>query len=86
MSDTGEAKRFGWQRQDEVAEQFASDVAVQARQRFVEGRELLQRIKGLLRAFCAGPLSEQLNATLDREQVRGVSTRFVGTTSPEPMP
>lgn len=78
MSDTGEAKRFGWQRQDEVAEQFASDVAVQARQRFVEGRELLQRIKGLLRAFCAGPLSDQLNATLDHEQVRGVSTRFVG--------
>ena len=31
MCDTGEAERFGWKGQDAVAEQFASDVAVQAR-------------------------------------------------------
>lgn len=78
MSDTGEARRFGWQRQDEVAEQFASDVALQARQRFVEGRELLQRIKGMLQAFGAGPLRDQLNASLGPEQVRKVSATYAG--------
>ena len=78
MSDTGEARRFGWQRQDEVAEQFASDVALQARQRFVEGRELLQRVKGMLQAFGAGPLRDQLNASLGPEQVRKVSATYAG--------
>lgn len=37
MCETGEAKKYGWQRQEEVAEQFASDLAVQARQRFTGG-------------------------------------------------
>lgn len=78
LSHTGEAQRYGSPRQDEVAEQFASDVAVQARQRFVEGRELLQRLKVSLRAFSDGPLREQLNATLNPAQVRKVSMTFAG--------
>lgn len=78
MSDTGETARYGTPRHDEVAEQFASDVAVQARQRFVEGRELLQRLKVLLRSFSDGPLSAQLNASLGYGQVRKVSMTYAG--------
>lgn len=64
MCDSGEARRYQEQRQDVAAERFASDLAAQARQRFGEGRELLQRAKGHLRSFSAGPLKRQLNATL----------------------
>lgn len=78
LSHTGEAARYGFLRQEKVAEQFASDIAVQARQRFVEGRELLQRLKALLRAFSEGPLKEQLNATLDLAQVHKVSMTYAG--------
>src|SRR5690606_17423947 len=51
MCDTGEANRYGQVPRDVAAEQFASDLAVQARERFDEGHKLLQRIKGLLRDF-----------------------------------
>lgn len=78
MCDAGEAKKYGWQRQELVAEQFASDIAVQARQRFVEGRELLQRIKDLLHAFGRGPLSSQLRETLGESQLDRVSANYAG--------
>lgn len=78
MCDTGESQRFGRARQTEVAEKFASEVAAQARQRFVEGRDLLQRIKATLRSFGAGPLSAQLNATLGSERVQRVSATYAG--------
>ena len=78
MCDTGEAERFGRKGQDAVAEQFASDVAVQARERFVEGRELLQRVKHRLRDFGDGPLREQLNASLGPDRVRRVSATYAG--------
>lgn len=78
MCDTGDSQRFGWVRQAEVAEKFASEVAAQARQRFLEGRELLQRIKAMLRAFGAGPLRDQLNTTLGDERVREVSATYSG--------
>ena len=78
MSRTGEAERYGAPRHDEVAEQFASDVAVQARQRFVESREALQRIKRLLRSFCDGPLSVQLNNSGENVEVRRVSMNYAG--------
>src|SRR5690625_3658538 len=78
MCDTGEAERYGWQRQEEVAERFASDVAVQARERFVEGRELLQRLKGLLRTFGNGPLREQLDLSLSGSHLGRVAATFSG--------
>ena len=78
LSHAGEAHRYGALRQDEVAEQFASDIAVQARQRFVEGRELLQRLKAMLRAFSDGPLREQLDDTLSPAKIRNVSMSYAG--------
>ncbi len=78
MCGSGEARRYQEQRQDVAAERFAADLAAQARERFGEGRELLQRAKGLLKAFSAGPLKRQLNATLGDGFVGLVSTRFSG--------
>jgi PD-(D/E)XK nuclease superfamily len=78
MCASGEARRYQEQRQDVAAERFASDLAAQARQRFGEGRELLQRAKGNLRSFSAGPLKRQLNATLGDGFVGLVSARFSG--------
>lgn len=78
MCDAGEVERYGWNRQDEVAEAFASELAAQGRQRFVEGRELLQRIKAMLRSFSDGPLSSQLNETFGGGYVRRVGMPYSG--------
>jgi len=76
LCDSGEARRYQEQRQDVAAERFAADLAAQARHRFGEGRELLQRPKSLLKAYGAGPLKHQLNATLGVGFVGLASTRF----------
>ena len=47
MCDTGEARRYQERGQAAAAERFASDLAEQARERFGEGRELLQRVTRL---------------------------------------
>ncbi|WP_181954138.1 PD-(D/E)XK nuclease family protein [Kocuria coralli] len=78
MCDTGEAERYRIRRQDEAAEQFASDLAVQARERYVEGRELLQRVKSRLRTFVDGPLVDQLRDTLGDDCIRKVSATYAG--------
>lgn len=78
MCDTGEANRYGKVPHDEAAEQFASDLATQARERFDEGHKVLQRLKGLLRDFAAGPLRDQLNASLGRDSVHKVTARYAG--------
>lgn len=79
MCDTGEALRYGQRPQDVAAEQFASDLAEQARHRFGEGRELLQQIKGRLRRFSVEVLIGQLNATLGPGFVRKVSANYRGS-------
>ncbi|WP_052500484.1 PD-(D/E)XK nuclease family protein [Arthrobacter sp. SPG23] len=78
MCDTGEVRRYQEQPQDVAAERFADDLAVQARERFGEGRDLLQRVKWRLSAFSEGPLRRQLNATRGEGFVRGVDARFAG--------
>lgn len=78
MCDTGEVRRYQEQPQGVAAERFADDLAVQARERFGEGRDLLQRVKGRLSAFSEGPLRRQLNATRGEGFVRGVDARFAG--------
>jgi len=45
MCKTGEAQRYAKNDIDQVAEQFASDLHEQARERFGEGRALLQGVK-----------------------------------------
>ena len=64
--------------QEVAAKRFADDLAVQARERFGEGRDLLQRVKGRLSAFSEGPLRRQLNATRGEGFVRGVDARLAG--------
>lgn len=78
MCDTGEVRRYQEQPQEVAAERFADDLAVQARERFGEGRDLLQRVKGRLSAFSEGPLRRQLNATQGEGFVRGVDARLAG--------
>ena len=78
MCDSGEARRYQEQRPAAAAEQFASDLAVQARERFGESREVLQRLKGRLKSFADGPLRQQLDTTLGEGIVRSVSARYAG--------
>lgn len=78
MCATGEAKRYREQDQDIAAERFASDLAQQARERFGEGREILQQVKTRLRSFASNRLSQQVNETLGREFIRSVTARLNG--------
>lgn len=78
MCDTGEARRYQVMRQDVAAEQFASDLAEQAKGRFGEGRVLLQRIKDRLKNFSVEHLSRQLNDSLGEGFVREVSAKYSG--------
>ena len=61
-----------------AAEQFANELADQAKERFGEGRDLLQRVKARLKSYCAHHLLRQLNATLGDGFVRGVSAGYKG--------
>lgn len=78
MCATGEARRYQEKSSDLAAQKFADDVAQQAMQRFVEGRELLQRVKGSLKSFSAQVLRHQLNASLGGEFVSAVSATYAG--------
>ncbi|MDN6169906.1 MAG: PD-(D/E)XK nuclease family protein [Micrococcaceae bacterium] len=78
MCATGEARRYQGKWQDVEAEKFANDLAVQARERFGEGRELLKRLKLQARLFAANVLKDQLNATFGPEYVQEVSARYAG--------
>jgi len=78
MCATGEAGRYRAQSQDAAALKFADDVAKQASERFGEGRELLQRVKGRLKTYGARVLQPQLNATLGAGFVTKVSATYAG--------
>jgi len=78
MCNTGEVRRYQVQPQDAAAERFAEDLAIQAKERFGEGRDLLQRAKRRLSAYSEGPLRRQLDATRGEGFVRGVDARFAG--------
>ena len=78
MCRTGEAARYAKNNIDQVAEQFASDLQEQARERFGEGRGLLQRVKDRLKAFSSEVLRRQLDAATSRNLVRRVAANYVG--------
>lgn len=78
MCATGAAGYYRWQKQDEAATKFAEDVADQARERFGEGREVLQRVKGRLKPYCGNVLKPQLNKTLGVGFVPKVSANYAG--------
>ena len=78
MTEAGEGVRFRKTPHEQAAEQFASDLAAQARQRYLEARQLLQRIKNLLKSFADGSIRSQLKTTLGDDVVRGVQTNYKG--------
>ncbi|KYH45431.1 PD-(D/E)XK nuclease family protein [Branchiibius sp. NY16-3462-2] len=79
MCATGAAERYAWNPQETAATTFAAEVAAQAEESFVEGRQLLQRLKGRLRSYCGGPLKTQLNDTLGAGFIRGVNSNYRGS-------
>lgn len=78
MCATGEARRYQGRDHDVSAERFASDLAQQARERFYEGRDVLQDIKVRLRAYGNAVLGKQLNATLGFGFVKRVTANYSG--------
>jgi hypothetical protein len=78
MCATGEAKRYQERDRDVAAERFASDLAQQARQRFGEGRELLQQVRARLQSYGSVILRQQLNATMGAGYVEKVTARYSG--------
>jgi len=78
LIEAGEAERYAATPHSSAAERFASDVAVQARQRFVEGRELLRRLKHRLRAYSQNSLRVQLETELGSGSVHQVSSSLQG--------
>lgn len=77
MCETGEIGRYRGP-QESAAEKFAADIAEQARGRLGEGRQVLQRVKEHLRNHSAEVLRAQINATLGKDFVVGVSARYSG--------
>jgi hypothetical protein len=78
MCSSGEARRYREQSQDAAARKFADDLADQAVERFAEGREVLQRVKGRLKTYCARVLKAQLNDTMGDGFVTEVSATYAG--------
>ncbi len=78
MCSTGEARRYQERDREVAAENFASDVAQQARERFAEGRDVLQRVKTILRSYADQVLLGQLNATLAPATIEKVTARYQG--------
>lgn len=78
MCATGEARRYQESPHDVAAERFASDLAQQARERFGEGRAVLQGVKARLRTHGNAVLGKQLNATLGSGFVERVTARYSG--------
>lgn len=78
MSATGEAGRY--QQRDKVvaAEQFVNDLAQQAREQFIEGREVLRRVKARLLSYGTTALAGQLNSTQGAGFVGNVTANWRG--------
>ncbi len=78
MCATGAAGYYRVQRHEQAALAFSEAVADQARERFTEGREVLQRVKNRLKDYCASALQTRLNQTLGDRFVTNVSATYAG--------
>ncbi len=78
MCATGEARHYQTQRHTVAAEQFANDMAQQARQRFEEGRGFLNHLRDRLWGYADTVLREQLNTSLGAVFITGVRANFAG--------
>ena len=78
LCSTGEAGRYGEKNRESAAINFADHLREQARDRFLDGRDLLVRIKQTLRSYSAQTLKPQVNEALGREYISDVSATFRG--------
>ncbi len=80
MCKTGEAGRYGWQRIEPAAVQFADELREQAKAQFDESRELLKRTKAVLKHHASEFLKGQVNEELGgAEYITDVSATFRGS-------
>lgn len=78
MCATGASVRYGEKGLEQAAARFAEDVSKQGHERFVEGHELLQRVKWKLKAFCDQQLRMQLNETYGDGFVSQIGAKYSG--------
>lgn len=78
LSRADQAGRLGEPDGTQAALAFADDLAEQARVRFEEGRQVLQRVKAAMKNYAAGPLLRQLVLAWGADTVQGVSANFRG--------
>jgi len=77
MCNTGQAEHFR-QGAESAAVNFADILRARALEQFGESRELLRRVKGTLRTYCAGVLKTQVNESLGAERITDVSANYQG--------
>jgi hypothetical protein len=75
---TGDAQRFGWKNREDAAINFADEVRNEALDQFNGSREVLGRVKRILRGYCESTLVHQVNASLGETILSNVSARYQG--------
>lgn len=78
MCATGEAGRYGFSPIEPAAVQFADLVREQAKAQFDDSREMLQRLKTILRNYAAGILKTQINKELGHDYISAVTANLSG--------
>jgi hypothetical protein len=78
LCSTGEAGRYRDLPHESAAINFADHLREQALDRFMEGRELLSRVKQALRGYSIQTLKAHVNAAMGREYISDVSATFSG--------
>jgi hypothetical protein len=78
MCDSGEAGRYREQSPQLAATRFSEDVAEEALAKFTASRQLLQSVKGQLKAYAAQVVAPQLNSTKGNSFVREVGATYQG--------
>jgi hypothetical protein len=78
MCESGEAGRYREQSPQLAAKRFSEDLAQEALTKFTMSRQLLQSLKGQLKAHAAQVIAPQLNATRGDGFVRGVGATYQG--------
>lgn len=78
MCENGENARYGQQRHDLAAQEFADLLALHAKRQFEEGRHTLADVKGMLRRYAQHTLIDQLNAALPAGGFTPARARYAG--------
>jgi hypothetical protein len=79
MCRTGEADRYGWQKQQDAAISFGDRLREEAIQQFTDSRDVLARIKQRLRDYAVCSLVPQVNARLGTDWLGEVYINYSGS-------